>query len=543
MKNKKWIKGNSSGNTDADIILNVGRLLGVKIRRRHAENDLRQHPDFPSFLSTSEVLKLYGIENEGVKIAREYIAQIPVPAIATLKGGTNSIIVTRIENDEVEYLDPLNGYIVEGIEFFSAKWIGPALLVDKNVNNKKVDRKKKNTFKSFYNSITIVLPVALLILSTLSFYHTGSEGIVFCVLSFIGVLSSTALMNAELGIEGWLSQFCITRRGCMNTMHSKLSGVLKLYNLSEAGLVYFYGNMLLLLVMATFHVGADIIASTIGFTSLTGVLFSFVSIYYQAIVVKSWCAVCNVISLVFWGLFTYSISILRVSENTFAAIEWIYIGPVIAIYATLLLFAIFIRQIIHINYELSSYIGKYRYLRNTPWFYEVLKMNGRPENSPYQSNELVIGNVNSYRVAQLILNLQSVPCKRLYQTLINAHKANKIQEYKVMIRFIIPKRQNAGQEVFYKMLNEKFIFSENESNEDKQKLIDSWFTDGMEKIEEWIESTPTLPKDNAYIQQHFNRLENWAKMNGVQTAPALIIENYFIPPMFMDDYIRIITNG
>lgn len=542
MKNKKWIKGNSSGNTDADIILNVGRLLGVKIKRSHAENDLRQHPDFPSFLSTSEVLKLYGIENEGVKIAKEYISQIPVPVIATLKGGTNSIIVTRIENEEVEYLDPLNGYIVEGIEFFSAKWNGPALLVDKNVNKKAV-RNKKNTFKSFYNGVTIVLPIALLILSMLSFYHAGSEGILFSVLSFIGALSSTALMNAELGIEGLLSQFCLMRRGCINTIHSKLSGILKLYNLSEVGFVYFYGNMLLLLLMATFRVGVHFIALTMGVTSLLGVLFSFVSIYYQAIVVKSWCAVCNMISLVFWGLLIYSISILRVSEDIFAAIEWIYIAPVIAIYSTLLLFAIFTRQIIHINYELSSYIGKYRYLRNTPWFYEVLKMNGRPENSPYHSNELVIGNANSYRVAQLILNLQSVPCKRLYQTVINAHRANKIQEYKVIVRFIMPKRQSAGQEVFYKMLNEKFIFSENESNEDKQKLIDSWFNEGMEKIEEWIESTPTQSKDSAYIQQHFNRLENWTKMNGVQAAPSLIIENYFIPPMFMDDYIRLITNG
>ncbi len=71
----------------------VGALLQklqVQVTGTTINNALLNHPDYPSLLSITDVLKQWNIANTAIKVDKEKLHEIPVPFIAHTKNSGGS---------------------------------------------------------------------------------------------------------------------------------------------------------------------------------------------------------------------------------------------------------------------------------------------------------------------------------------------------------------------------------------------------------------------------------------------------------------------
>ena len=118
--------------------------LKAEVTDRTLENDLLNHPDYPTLLSVTDVLVGYGIENLAFRSSIERIAELPVPFLAQIKGenGHDDLltVVQSAKNDLVRYYNP-DKHRLESVskEYFANRWQS-GLVVITDADNAKPEK-------------------------------------------------------------------------------------------------------------------------------------------------------------------------------------------------------------------------------------------------------------------------------------------------------------------------------------------------------------------------------------------------------------------
>ena len=133
-----------------DIVWILCKSLNIKVTKTTVQKDLTEHPDYPSLLSISDVIKNYGIENVALMMKRENLGQLGTPFIAHV-GGKNLrhdlfAIVHKINNNGVELYHPESkkNQIIS-VEEFDEIYKGTVLVVEagEHTGEKDYEKKKK----------------------------------------------------------------------------------------------------------------------------------------------------------------------------------------------------------------------------------------------------------------------------------------------------------------------------------------------------------------------------------------------------------------
>jgi len=141
------------------IIINLAHLLHLSIDKNSVSKSLFNHPEYPSILALSETLRNFGIENEGLKFEytnRWTLDEQPMPLLCVLDAEVSEgicVIVINIQDDLVEYLDPVKGYFLEPYGVFLEKWWGHALVMDPLLTDKLKSGKNSNMSASVRKKI------------------------------------------------------------------------------------------------------------------------------------------------------------------------------------------------------------------------------------------------------------------------------------------------------------------------------------------------------------------------------------------------------
>lgn len=544
MKKKTWIKTKSTHDASLGIIRNVGALLEFPIEKKAVLQDLLSHPDHPSMLAMSDVMMKYGIKNQGVLVEKDYLKEISLPFVTELENdeALGGVIVTNIENDKVEYLDPKNGYIVENIDFFKEKWYGPALLIDAASKPVITKESKPSATLIFNNIVTYTLPLTLFVSQSAIFLSQNNfTGLLVSLLLILGTLICNFLIHDERMKFDIAMSFCgkLSNYGCQRVLNSKLAKIFKVLGLSEIGLVCFLANSILLLLAAIYKSNIYQASVLIGATSVAGVAFSFVALYHQLKISKSWCLLCNLIAVINWALLATIVMSLSNIYPHFPVISPGDIVVTINVYLTVLLVGTTSRQWINISIRQAEERKKLNHLYGSPWFFETLKLNGTKETEPYESNELVFGNPEANHQAIVVLSPQCFRCRDLYLNLKQAHEDNKILDYKIVLRMIMFHPADAGQSLIFKMILPKFMFK-NETTSEKIRVFDDCYKYGMDNPEKWMEVSSSSNED--YIEKEIERLTHWMEINEIKYTPTLIIDGHFVPPAFYNEYLKLMIS-
>lgn len=130
-------------------IKNLIGLLRVKVSAKSLE-EVRQSAHYPSLDSLSTALSDWNIENMGVRLSIDQLAEIPYPAIAHLhKNNGHFVVLQKLEIDKIHYVDPEQGQVIEALQEFERKWSGVALLVQAGEKSGEPDYKSKRRAELF----------------------------------------------------------------------------------------------------------------------------------------------------------------------------------------------------------------------------------------------------------------------------------------------------------------------------------------------------------------------------------------------------------
>lgn len=140
---KSWIVQRNDYDNGVAVVKNLVDQLGVKITHTTIEENLYSSPRYPSLSSLEEVLQAWDIKTLVVKIDICELSVVVPPAIAFLEESREFALIMSYENEEVTYIHPRIGWIIEPADSFMQKWGGVLLMADPGENSEEKDYAKK----------------------------------------------------------------------------------------------------------------------------------------------------------------------------------------------------------------------------------------------------------------------------------------------------------------------------------------------------------------------------------------------------------------
>ena len=111
-------------------------LLKVLYNKKSVVNFFNTHSNHPSILSISDLLDEFNIDNAAVRISKENFNQIDTPFIAKTQSSEGYFcLITKIENQNITYLNELNETVTKSLEQFYLQCSGVVLVAEANSNS------------------------------------------------------------------------------------------------------------------------------------------------------------------------------------------------------------------------------------------------------------------------------------------------------------------------------------------------------------------------------------------------------------------------
>lgn len=266
-----------------------------------AEQQVSEHPDFPSLLSVSDALKDFGVENVAIKTETADLPTYPTPFIVQIrtKGNKEFTVISKISFDTITYMDTQSHKEIKTtVNEFNAVFTGYAMLVEAGEHAGEKDYRqnlqKENRLLFFNILATIAFPLLTIIACIVCFIVHGATSvpaIVYTLVTLFGALVGAMLIWYDIDrYNPALKQVCSLSKktSCqviMDSNGSKIFGI----KWSVIGFTYFAGELLALLVSGIYKPEVLFVLCWLNVLALPDMLYS---ITYQGFIAKKWCPMC-----------------------------------------------------------------------------------------------------------------------------------------------------------------------------------------------------------------------------------------------------------
>lgn len=285
-----------------EIAAMLASLLQVNVSETTLQREIEEHPDYPSLLSVSDILKSFGVENLAIRISEDKLTEIPLPFIAQIQGEESAFkfftIIKEINNKQLHYFDPeKHQWAFIDKEDFLLRFSGVILLVSRTEKGGELDyteKVKAERHRIEQLAFSLCLPLLIFFAGLITFYQFGTVAslpVIFSLFTLSGCVFSALLLWYEVDqYNPALNQICNsgTKVDCGAVLDSKASKIAGI-SWSSIGFTYFMGLLLLSLFLGLTNPLELITVSWLNVLALPYVVFS---IYYQWRVVKQWCVMC-----------------------------------------------------------------------------------------------------------------------------------------------------------------------------------------------------------------------------------------------------------
>ena len=299
---------------------------------------LKEHPDFPSFLSFQYILHRMGKDSFAIHTSYEELTNMPAPFI--VHGVTNVdlfLFITKATAESVQIIDEKGKEESIKKEDFEKMWDGNILIIDNLPGKINIPSKSKlDLFIKLAKYPFLIL--CLVALCTYSLILKGVGDILFYVylLVLLGGLGTSILLFIEQ-IDKYnvhIKRLCSSNGSksnidCSSILDFKDAYFMGLASWSDIGFVYFTSLLTILLVLPF---GTS--QAFINILSLFSIGYVCYSLFYQKFVAQKWCTLCLSVQAIFIFLFILSICTITINGiyellNTKSVIDIIMIFLVI----------------------------------------------------------------------------------------------------------------------------------------------------------------------------------------------------------------------
>jgi uncharacterized membrane protein len=513
------------------MIVQAGKQILDHLKIKHTRyflTSLKSHPNYPTLLSLSDVLKEYQIENVCMQVSDERLSHMPLPFIAHLPRKNNAyVFVTEISDDQVTF--NLKGKKQKmHLQTFINFWDGVSLLFANSGEAAEPDYIKNRLKETLLLARQLLLVIGAFAIIALSFYSN--------LFFFKEYIASTILLASVLVsglVISWLLQLktfnipsSIAKKMCDFTQHTDCSAVVnsaasKIFGViswSEVGLIYYTWQLSILLFTPGM---TDFLLLCV--TTIISLPFSIFSVYYQAKVVKAWCPLCLIIQFLLWAAFFIFLPKLSLIFSYFPE-------PIQLLQATIsLLIIVFIWTIIKPVYQSAGRAVHFqnklkRFLQNKNMFDVFLKEQPKIIVPPLLP-KLRLNENESGPVITVVTNTFCNPCALIHEKI--EKLINKIQS-PVQVEVIFFTKDNS--EPRSKIASIVLAWYYQKGSVAAQNALKEWFAKKDQDYESWSkkEHPPLTGKEFVALEQQ----RAWCLQSGIQSTPVILFNGHILPDVY-----------
>jgi len=505
------------------------KSCGLKVNSLFLTRQLKSHPDYPSLTSLTDVLDDLGIHHIALKADKEKLDEFVFPLLAhTSADGQNGFeIVTSLK--EIEKDRPA----------FLRRWDGIVLMADGDsviVHEEHNDMARAQKVRRRW--LTGLLTPAILLYGASFALHWDTTAFLFSLLCLAGCLVCAGILLQTMGKDNPVSQqFCRgdSASGCNKVLHSKGAKLMGILTLSEAGLIYFTALFLFALLSRLTTAANNYSSALLMIPASLAIPLTFVSVWYQWKVVKSWCRMCLTVAALCWLQFI----LLMAAKDQWSSVYHTWDAPFPAILPSLLLLLTSFSLSFICWYYLRSLYDKaalsedgHRQLsswkRDVRLFTNLLQQSRRVDVSPWPE-DIVLGNRHAPLQLMIVSNPYCAPCAQSHRELDKLLQAYP-GEIGVTVRLAVvspdisDRRTKAIDHILKACLSPK-------GKSRQQQLLHDWF-DKMD-LDEWL-AAPETPIQQVAGDPHYllKAHGDWYVQNNIQHTPTLFLNGSELPGLY-----------
>lgn len=484
----------------------------IEIDKEEFDFQFKSHPDYPSLLALSDTLTFFNIRYEALRVDSGKLEYLPESFITIIdNGGGINYSYVKFKNNFYTYSDEYgeNKNTISS-ENFKKIWKNIIILIN---NENIVTYKKTNSF--LLNLIPFLSLIGVIILIN----HTDIWLILFCIFSSMGFLLSLLSIKDLLNIQsGLFSKLCNASSSfnCDTVINSPKWKFLKKLSFSDISLTFFTSQIIALLFFKENIFEYFVIQKWLLLLSIPIIL---ISLYYQKFVIKKWCPICILITIVlfielFYVLYIPNLSLIVITWHSFI----LYLTISLMVFTAWLS----IKHVLLSHRDLKeANIKSMRFKRSYFIFKNSLlamKKYFLPE------SHLVFGNKHSSLNIDIITSPFCQHCVKPHDMLNEMiHKYGENITVKIIYFIDIKNIDDVNKKSLYRnLINIKIMYGDDAFNEAlnfwiKVKNYDTWF---LKYNTSYKNEEIDIILDNQY---------QWCLTNNFNFTPCLFINGYKYP--------------
>jgi uncharacterized membrane protein len=491
---------------------------------------LANHPNPNSLAAISDILNETSVQNVTILFSeheKDKLLELPTPFISqTIEGGF--IVVKKMTDSIVEYYSSILGNIKEDWSIFNTQCTGIALLAfpdeksgarDFPAQNRQVTL-EKTAFSLLGIGLTVGIIGFLIILFQSSL---GLQGVLLMVLKLIGLsICYLLILNDFNNEDSIVNRVCSTGKSdCNKILTDKNAKLFGLINWSELGLIYF-GGSLLFLFFSIEKLGLAI--QILGFLSLSCVLFSLYSLWYQAFKAKEWCYFCLATLADFWLEFTI---LFPLSSWTLPTDWQVYIMALISF-----------SGMITLTYFITSYLKKVNQFNDAKSELNHIKYDSALFNQLLQSEKsyntegvMSLSILENEAVTNSIVIVTNPLCNPCFKThhQITDYINGCYDNYQIDLIFTIRDYSNTNSED-YKIVKRIMSLYRYKGQKAALQAIESWYdSENQKTYSNW---EILHPVENDEVEDFILSQKEWCEKNTIAFTPTVIVNQKQLPKYY-----------
>ena len=528
MKKKTWFKQRDGAHNAFAALKNLLYYLNVPVNDSTIKTTLENHPNYQSMLATCDALTEWKIDNRAVQLTLEELQEIDLPALVPVSMVSSLVMLSKIDNNQAQYINPETGWVTEAIEIFSKRWGGTAILAmpDEDSGEKNYAQNRK---QEFINNLRFPFMITALLALVIGFVTTGyfahfaemTTWLPLLLVKALGIGVSVLLMIEHIDKSNpVVIKLCgfSAKTSCQEVIDSAAGTLFGWLSMAEVGLFYFIGGFMALLFSL---VAADLqtVLVFLAVLTLTTLPYTLFSIAYQATVVKKYCPLCISVMILFWIEFTIIINTLSFEMPTITveAITLILCGfllPIIVWFG--------FKPSLIASREIPLLKKTVGLFKGDPKIFDVVLSQAQPVSTEQLAGDILLGDPNSPINIIMVSSPFCSHCTPAFNAL-----EKLISEFPEGVKVLVRILDRHKREVT------KHLMAFSDNPELAEQALHGWYIQKKKDHKAWLQQFATTePVDPETIIKRLDEIVEWCKTNEVKGTPAFFINGRRFPNAF-----------
>jgi uncharacterized membrane protein len=517
-----------------NVTIQLLKQLKVKVTDNTVNETVLNHPDYPSILSISDALNSWHVENAAIRIEPEKLQELPLPFIAYTKNNGNAfILITKIDDEKVSYLDELNKLKTKNLSDFLKEFGNVVLLAHAKENSgeanfekaKKAER-RKNLRIPVIVAIGILLIIAAIASAIINNFQFTAILSLLLLFNFFGLFVAIILLWYEADkANPALQKICSggKKTSCNAVLNSKAAKVFGI-SWSELGFFYFAGCFLICLLSA--FTNDVILLSFIRLICLATVFYIPFSIFYQWRIAKQWCPLCLTVQAILLLQFITVISYQPLAISSLQLINFSTRFIFLAAFALPVIVWLIIKPLLIIKQKAKQ---DFRSLQRIKFNTEIFNALLEKQKHITESTEdlgIILGNRNATNTLIKVCNPYCGPCAKAHPEI--ERLLEEKDNLKVQIIFTATTDEKDKRALPAKHL---LAISENNDETKTKQALNDWYLVVKKNYEVFAEKY----KMNGELKMQndkINEMKNWCDKVEISFTPTIFFNDYQLPDAY-----------